>query len=346
MFEYAKKKQKNNEIINSATQLQKKTKRPNMTGIPDITKEQFENLSGFSFDDVRVHYNSDKPAQLQALAYTQGNQVYVASGQEKHLGHELGHVVQQKEGRVNPEKSVGNIKINNEAVLENEATRMSNACVQRKIDLSIVQRMPEEDEETILNDEALDSFKSLVFFIEELTSEIMKYPELTSEQSNTIVQRFKFKFLLGDGSRNFFDVMHIANVASNIKKICSGESISTAIVSLGASSIVLIASAAQRIINACTERDDSRIVDCIEVLFSGVDAVLGGVLPETIIEEQTIIKEGVSEIVKVEKQVPKDWLDIGFKSFAALISLKRAYTLCRTRIPNTIETETQTEEVP
>jgi hypothetical protein len=32
-------------------------------------KTRFENLSGLSFDDVRVHYNSNKPAQLQALAY-------------------------------------------------------------------------------------------------------------------------------------------------------------------------------------------------------------------------------------------------------------------------------------
>ncbi|MDR1679408.1 MAG: DUF4157 domain-containing protein, partial [Prevotellaceae bacterium] len=74
----------------------------NETGIPDTMKANFENFSGFSFDDVRVHYNSPKPAQLQALAYTQGNQVHIAPGQEKHLGHELGHVVQQKQGRVQP----------------------------------------------------------------------------------------------------------------------------------------------------------------------------------------------------------------------------------------------------
>lgn len=46
----------------------------NCTGIPDEMKTGFEDLSGLSFDDVRIHYNSDRPAQLQALAYTQGNQ--------------------------------------------------------------------------------------------------------------------------------------------------------------------------------------------------------------------------------------------------------------------------------
>lgn len=68
----------------------------NNTGISLQMKERIGNLSWFSFDDEKVHYNSDKPAQLQALAYTQGNQVYVAPRQEKHLGHGLGHVVIQK----------------------------------------------------------------------------------------------------------------------------------------------------------------------------------------------------------------------------------------------------------
>jgi hypothetical protein len=45
----------------------------NLTEIPDTPKKNFENASGLSFDDVRIHYNSDKPAQLQANAYTQSN---------------------------------------------------------------------------------------------------------------------------------------------------------------------------------------------------------------------------------------------------------------------------------
>ncbi len=96
----------------------------NQTGIPDDMKAQFENLSGFSFDDVRVHYNSDKPAQLQALAYTQGNQVHIASGQEKHLGHELGHVVQQKQGRVQPTMQLQGVNVNDNEGLEKEADHM------------------------------------------------------------------------------------------------------------------------------------------------------------------------------------------------------------------------------
>jgi hypothetical protein len=104
---------------------------PNLTGIPDVMKTRFENLSSLSFDDVRVHYNSDKPAQLQALAYTQGNQVYVAPGQEKHLGHELGHVVQQKQGRVRPTETINGVQVNTNRTLEEEAETIGGGIVQK-----------------------------------------------------------------------------------------------------------------------------------------------------------------------------------------------------------------------
>ena len=77
----------------------------NLTGIPTQMKLDFEQRSGLSFDDVQVHYNSDKPAQLQALAYTQGTQIYVGPGQEQHLPHELGHVIQQKSRKMHPTHS-------------------------------------------------------------------------------------------------------------------------------------------------------------------------------------------------------------------------------------------------
>jgi hypothetical protein len=72
------------------------------TGLPDHLKSGVEHLSGYSLDDVKVHYNSDKPAQLQAHAYAQGTDIHIGPGQEKHLPHEAWHVVQQKQGRVRP----------------------------------------------------------------------------------------------------------------------------------------------------------------------------------------------------------------------------------------------------
>lgn len=99
--------------------------RSNRTGLPDALKTGIENLSGYSLDDVRVHYNSPKPAELQALAYTQGTDIHVAPGQEKHLPHEAWHVVQQKQGRVKPTLQMkGKININDDAGLEKEADVM------------------------------------------------------------------------------------------------------------------------------------------------------------------------------------------------------------------------------
>ena len=70
------------------------------SGLPPALKSGIESLSGMSMDHVRVHYNSPKPAQLNALAYAQGTDIHVAPGQDRHLAHEAWHVVQQKQGRV------------------------------------------------------------------------------------------------------------------------------------------------------------------------------------------------------------------------------------------------------
>lgn len=99
-------------------------KKPNNTGLPDNLKSGVENLSGYSMDDVKVHYNSDKPAQLNALAYAQGTDIHVAPGQEKHLPHEAWHVVQQKQGRVQPTIQLQGTNVNDNEGLEKEANVM------------------------------------------------------------------------------------------------------------------------------------------------------------------------------------------------------------------------------
>lgn len=97
----------------------------NNTGLPDNLKSGVENLSGYSMDDVKVHYNSSQPAQLNAHAYAQGTDIHIAPGQEKHLPHEAWHVVQQKQGRVKPTMQMkGKVNINDDAGLEKEADGM------------------------------------------------------------------------------------------------------------------------------------------------------------------------------------------------------------------------------
>ena len=98
--------------------------KPNNTGLPDNLKAGVESLSGFSMDDVKVHYNSDKPATVQALAYTQGTDIHVAPGQEQHLPHEAWHVAQQMAGRVEPTTEVGGMPVNGYVALEHEADVM------------------------------------------------------------------------------------------------------------------------------------------------------------------------------------------------------------------------------
>ena len=105
--------------------------KPNNTGLPDNLKSGIENLSGMSMDNVRVHYNSAKPAQLNALAYAQGTDIHVASGQEKHLPHEAWHVVQQAQGRVKPTMQMKEgVPVNDDKGLEREADVMGGRAVQ------------------------------------------------------------------------------------------------------------------------------------------------------------------------------------------------------------------------
>jgi hypothetical protein len=100
-------------------------KKENNTGLPDNLKTGMENLSGMPLDDVKVHRNSDKPAQLQAHAYAQGTDIHLGPGQEKHLPHETWHVVQQKQGRVKPTMQMkGKVNVNDDVSLEKEADVM------------------------------------------------------------------------------------------------------------------------------------------------------------------------------------------------------------------------------
>lgn len=98
---------------------------PNLAGMPDNLKSGIENLSGHSLDDVKIHYNSSRPAQLNALAYAQGTDIHVAPGQEQHLPHEAWHVVQQAQGRVQPTMQMnGDVPVNDDVGLETEADVM------------------------------------------------------------------------------------------------------------------------------------------------------------------------------------------------------------------------------
>lgn len=59
-----------------------------------------------SLDDVKVHYNADKPAQLEAPKYIQEADRKIVPGQGKHLPHDVRHGVQQCPGRAMPQTEI------------------------------------------------------------------------------------------------------------------------------------------------------------------------------------------------------------------------------------------------
>lgn len=95
---------------------------------------KMQNSFSTSFQDVDIHQNDASATRMGALAYTQGNNVHFAPGQfnpntqggQELLGHELTHVVQQREGRVQPTKQGKGKAVNDSPTLENEADNIGN----------------------------------------------------------------------------------------------------------------------------------------------------------------------------------------------------------------------------
>ena len=118
----------NNKPLGEQTaQLNANEKPKKNAGLPDDLKTGMDNLSGISLDAAKVHRNSDKPSQLQAHAYAQGTDIHLGPGQERHLPHELAHVVQQKQGRVKPTiQTKTGVNVNDDPKLEKEADQLAD----------------------------------------------------------------------------------------------------------------------------------------------------------------------------------------------------------------------------
>jgi len=103
--------------------------------LPEPMKNNMEAMGGVDLSDVKVHHNSGEPQKVGALAYAQGSDIHLAPGQEKHLGHEAWHTVQQKQGRVTPTTVQGKgFAVNDDPQLEREADIMGEKATQMKIE--------------------------------------------------------------------------------------------------------------------------------------------------------------------------------------------------------------------
>ncbi len=104
--------------------------------LPAGVKQRMERYFGADFSDVRVHVGNEARS-IGALAFTLGSDIYFApehyrpgtrAGQEL-LGHELTHVVQQREGRVANPFGDG-VAVVQDFELEAEADRHGKAAAQ------------------------------------------------------------------------------------------------------------------------------------------------------------------------------------------------------------------------
>lgn len=99
--------------------------------LPSCLRAGMESVAGISLARVRVHYNSPLPAKVQAHAYAQGGDIYLGPGQEHHLPHELGHVVQQALGMVKPNTTVNGMAVNDDPKLEQHATELGEKAIEQ-----------------------------------------------------------------------------------------------------------------------------------------------------------------------------------------------------------------------
>ncbi len=113
---------------------------PSGDGLPVNLKNGLEFLSGVSLSDVKLHKNSEKPQRVGALAYTQGNDIHIAPGQEKYLPHEGWHAVQQKQGRVEATVQMkSGPLLNDDTGLEKEADAMGSRAEKEASESRIIQ---------------------------------------------------------------------------------------------------------------------------------------------------------------------------------------------------------------
>ena len=117
-------------VANTVSPVQ--TKRNN--DLPEELQAKMETSFGSDFSNVKIHKNSKQAAKLNALAFTQGEQIHFAPGQfnphsksgQELIGHEMAHVTQQRQGRVSSTGTVNGMPMNRDKGLESEADTMGN----------------------------------------------------------------------------------------------------------------------------------------------------------------------------------------------------------------------------
>lgn len=108
--------------------------------MPGEVQAKMEHAFQSDFSDVNIHVGS-QASEVGAIAYAQGNDIHFAQGKfEPHtqagqelLGHELAHVVQQRQGLVQPTTEVGGLPVNDDPTLERDADTQGRMAAQTKL---------------------------------------------------------------------------------------------------------------------------------------------------------------------------------------------------------------------
>jgi hypothetical protein len=117
------------------------------TGLPGAVLAGMEQAFGADLSSVRVHSASPEAAALGVRAFTRGTQVHLAPGQPQVasadglalLGHELTHVVQQRQGRVTATTQALGHDINDDDALEREAEDLGRKAARgQRVDVGAV----------------------------------------------------------------------------------------------------------------------------------------------------------------------------------------------------------------
>jgi len=106
--------------------------------LPNPLQSNLETSLGQDFSNVGIHTNSQKAVQMNARAFTQGENVHFAPGEfnpnssegKNLIGHEFTHVAQQRAGVVKPTKVLQKgVAINDNQALEREADTFGSKAV-------------------------------------------------------------------------------------------------------------------------------------------------------------------------------------------------------------------------
>lgn len=84
----------------------------------DNLKQEMEQKYHVDMSNVVIHYNSDVPAKFHAGAMAGNDNIYMRSGKQQHLRHEMHHIVQQKKQLVEGKHKHKGAMFNTDIALE------------------------------------------------------------------------------------------------------------------------------------------------------------------------------------------------------------------------------------